>query len=170
MGANISKCGKYRYLLWREFNDIFADDKVMTFIMLNPSTADADTDDPTIRRCIAFAKRHKCNYLQVINLFAFRATDPKELKYCEDPVGPDNKEAFRDAIINCHNPDYKGIFVCAWGNHGTYMRQDETALGWLEEYGIPVYCLGLSKDGNPKHPLYLKADSELIIYEKQKRE
>jgi hypothetical protein len=170
MSAKISKCGKYRYNLWRSIlddNGYPISEKTMVFVMLNPSTADAELDDPTIRRCKDFAKRHNCGHLHVVNLFAYRATSPKELKLCDNPEGDENLEAVKRAVEDCFYPiTDRGIVVCAWGNHGTYMQQDETVLGWITEYGITPHCLGVTKAGNPKHPLYLKADSRLMLFEK----
>ena len=168
-GADISLCGKYRYRLWREWRATHArknwrwygakdgngreigEPKACVFVMLNPSTADGKADDPTIRKCIGFAKRWNYERLEVLNLFAYRATDPRALlalTHDADPVGLRNSEVF----ANLHNDDY-GMLVCAWGAHGSHLGQDETVLGWLQENR--TYVLGLTKDGSPRHPLYV---------------
>lgn len=181
-GASISRCGRYRYRLWREWRlhpepaqwDMWTDGgrpvldgagvqlgepKVCIFVMLNPSTADGDVDDPTIRRCVAFARRWGFDRLEVLNLFAFRATDPRALLRLndnDDAVGPENREAFRDVLFP---PRLVGKIVCAWGAHGGYLGQDETVLGWLD--GYERFALGLTKEGHPRHPLYVPTSAEL---------
>jgi len=157
--AIISDCGKYRYRLSRKWGE----GKACLFIMLNPSTADADRDDPTIRRCLGFARSWGCEQLYVVNLFAVRATDPKDMKLASDPVGVDNMRHIKetaDLVTHQHvmEPDKKGIVVCAWGGNGSYMGQSETVLGWLESEGVTPMYLALTNAGQPKHPLYLKSD------------
>lgn len=161
-GAVLSACERYRYVLWREIPDQYGPPCV--FVMLNPSTADASENDPTIRRCIGFARSWGCRRLYVINLFAYRATKPDGMKAARDPVGMKNKE-WIDQIVEyaTTNPDPdmpQGPIVCAWGNHGSYQAQDEQTLGWLDALGVDPVCLGITKDGHPKHPLYLKADTK----------
>lgn len=162
MSAVISECGKYRYFLEREITDIFGhlvSDKIMTFIMLNPSTADANIDDPTIRRCKAFAERSSCGRMYVVNLFAIRSPSPKVLQETSDPEGPDNYKWVKHAV------EHDGPIVCAWGTHGAYLDQDKTMMGWLyHSFARDPFCLGLTKDGHPKHPLYLRKDSPLLPY------
>lgn len=158
--AVISPCGKYRYVLRRQWNG----QPCCTFIMLNPSTADASLDDPTIRRCIGFAKKWGCGSLQVLNLFAVRTPSPLEMRKADDPVGPDNRDAFEQALQYMDKDD--GPIICAWGANGDYMEQDLQVLGWLDELLLDHYpeCLGITKEGHPKHPLYLSADSQRIPY------
>lgn len=135
------------------------DPKRCVFVMLNPSTADGNEDDPTIRRCVNFAKQWGFDRLEVVNLFAYRATDPKQMLAVSpdiDPVGFENQAAVREAL------DHAGLIVCAWGAHGGHLGQDETMLGWIEADNwcdAPVVALGLTKDGHPRHPLYLRADA-----------
>lgn len=140
--ATISQCGFYRYSLARQWA---AGNAIATFIMLNPSTADAEKDDPTIRRCIAFARTWGCDGLRVLNLFALRTPSPKEMMAANDPIGPDNIDAFRSILSD------DGPVVCAWGNHGSFMNQAEHVLGWIEH--LNPKCLGLTNSGQPKHPL-----------------
>lgn len=151
--AILSNDGVYRYNLIREWD---AMDPVMLFIMLNPSTADAVEDDPTIRRCIGFAKREGCGMIEVVNLFAFRATDPKELKTADEPVGVDN-----DAIIQQAAED-ADIIVCAWGTHGVLKKRNEEVISLLQSIGRTPMCFGTTKAGHPKHPLYLPADAGIV--------
>lgn len=156
--AIISDCGSYRYRLGRKW----ADGVPCVFVMLNPSTADAEQDDPTIRRCIAFAKAWGCGELIVVNLFAFRATSPRDMMEADDPVGPDNMEHVRHAaaVAKGRQGEIVGPVVCAWGSHGSYMGQDETVLGWLQDELVTPMALKVTKQGHPGHPLYLKSDLE----------
>lgn len=151
--AYISKDGVYRYNLVREWGD--ADSPGMLFIMLNPSTADAVEDDPTIRRCINFAKREGCGYLEVVNLFAFRATDPSDMKAASDPVGEENDIVIRQAL------DDADVVVCGWGAHGSYRGRDEEVITLIRNSGHDAMALGVTKAGLPRHPLYLKNDAPL---------
>lgn len=165
MGAVISADQRYRYLLWREWRGThkhenwrwssteaggWGEPKSCTFIMLNPSTADGSVDDATIRKCVGFAQRWSYERLVVINLFAYRATAPQamlRLDHNANPVGPDNQRYFDRAI------DTAGIIICAWGTYGSHLDQDKACLGWL--YDKPRYALALTKDGHPRHPLYV---------------
>lgn len=191
-GANISPCGKYRYRLWREWRlhplpaqwDMWTEDdgspvvdgagkqigapKTCLFVMLNPSTADGDMDDPTIRRCVGFAKAWGYDRMEVVNLFAYRATKPVQLlalNHGDDPVGPLNIDAIRTAMAQQVNR-----IVCAWGANGSHLGQDETVLGWIEDYADflderpEIVALGLTAEGHPRHPLYLPADAEPFPY------
>lgn len=149
--ATISPCGKYRYLLTRDWNHdeesgvTFASRRV-AFIGLNPSTADAENDDPTIRRCIGFAKTWGFNGLVMVNLFAYRATKPEDMMAAADPVGPDNLAT----LENLHNlAEFK---IAAWGKHGSFQGQGDYVKSIIS--GQLCY-LRLNKDGSPAHPLYL---------------
>jgi hypothetical protein len=146
-GATISACGKYRYELWREWDSSLPK---LVFIMLNPSTADASKDDPTIRRCIGFAKREGCGSVSIINLFAYRSSDPKELIKVGDPFG-DNENFLKIFLYQ----DTR--IIAAWGNIPKGLKMPV-----LEE--VEVECLGITKLGNPKHPLYLPSDAKLEKY------
>lgn len=154
MSAEISPCGAYRYILTREIDCILRWNRPALFIMLNPSTADATKDDPTIRRCISFAERECCTSLTVVNLFALRATNPKELLNHKDPIGP-----FNDLRITEQIQRHKmGIIVAAWGAHPF---AKDRAKEVMDRFG-PFMCLGTNKDGSPKHPLYVKKDTPLV--------
>jgi hypothetical protein len=130
------------------------------FVGLNPSTADANTDDPTIRRMVGFARQHCAGWLLVVNLFAFVATKPRtlrdELKMGIDVVGPENDAYLRDALWH---PD--ALAVAAWGaiHHTLRWRVDEVA-----RLAPPLLCLGTTKAGHPRHPLYLRSGTPLVPY------
>lgn len=160
-----SECRKYRYTLWREWDidllsgsadDLRHGEKFVMFIGLNPSTANETEDDPTIRRCVSFSKRWGYGAFCMTNLFAFRATDPKEMKKHPTPEG--SMDAFYLSWIAQH----AGLIVAAWGKHGAHLNQDKITLDFVSKLGN-VYHLGLNKDGTPKHPLYLKSDSRPFI-------
>lgn len=183
-GASISSDGQYRYRLWREWRGThdpknwrwlgakdgagheLGEPKACVFVMLNPSTADETKDDPTIRKCVGFAKRWRYERLEVVNLFAHRATNPKELLrlgHDDDPVGPWNQMHTEKIVANA------GIIVCGWGVHGNHLNQDETTLGWIDGWGVPIVALGLTKDGYPKHPLYLPYDAVPLPFKGTRR-
>ncbi len=124
--------------------------------MLNPSTADETENDPTVRRCIGFAQEWKCGSLEVVNIFAYRSTDPKKLEKVPDPVGPDNDNSILKAA---HRAD---IVVAAWGTWGRVQDRGEAVRRLLES--CDVHHLGLTKAGYPKHPLYLRADTKPILW------
>lgn len=153
--ARISKCGKYRYWLSREWGM----GKPCLFIMLNPSTADAAKDDPTIRRCVGFAKSWGYEKIYVGNLFAIRSTNPRGIFAAPIPNPPDAKEYLR-SMVDCVR-EAGGICIAAWGNHGAYDGQDNVMVEWFREFQMPLYVLGLTKRGQPLHPLYVKANVEL---------
>lgn len=154
--ADISDCGRYRYQLTRRWGD----GPLLEFIMLNPSKADAHIDDPTIRRCIAFAKRWGYGGIVVRNLYAWRATDPAELVNLDDPVGPRNRAALARGDADCT--------IAAWGAH-------PAATGWWNGYPYGwqktvikrrhLYCLGTNANGSPKHPLYVPSSRTPIRWE-----
>jgi len=155
--ACFDETGKYRYRLDRRWGRNRV--KNITFIMLNPSTADAFQEDPTIRRCIGFAKRLEFPAMTVVNLFGLRATDPKALKHHMDPVGEDNDWYIYEAMLD------SDVIVCAWGTHGSLRGRDKEALKYIRDMSYKMFHLGLTKGGHPKHPLYLPADSELQKFE-----
>ena len=146
--AVMSACGAYRYLLRRHWGS----GPTIGFVMLNPSTADADVDDPTIRRCLALARAWGAGTLEVGNLFALRATDPRKLREASDPVGPENDTALVDLARRAHT------LVAAWGTHGVLHSRDSWVRSLLVDFDLRH--LGLTKNGAPKHPLYLRADTK----------
>lgn len=154
-GATISDCGTYRYHLWRVWND---EAPTMVFVMLNPSTADADKDDPTIRRCIGFARREGFGSISVRNVFALRATDPEELLTHPDPVGPENDKA----MLAARSVMLMSRLVVAWGSRIKSPRlkthyQNAAMICQIQE----PYCLGTTKSGDPRHPLYVHGETPL---------
>lgn len=154
-GAVISDDQLYRYKLWREWN-VFKG-SCMVFLMLNPSTADAITDDPTIRRCQGFAIRNGCGSMEVVNLYALRCTKPEHLRDHPDPEGPDNPLWWASAIYD--NPRMEKIIVAAWGAHDRSDLPESKALrGFCEK----AFCLGTTKAGHPRHPLYVHHETPLI--------
>ncbi len=157
--ATISPCGLYRYNLCRYIPDGPVDARSCLFVMLNPSTADASLDDPTIRRCIGFARREGCARMTVVNLFALRSADPWLLLSAEDPVGPDNMATITREI-RYHMT--AGLVVCAWGAHpGSLSTRAYDTIDWIKATGAPLKCLGKTKSGAPRHPLYVKSDQPL---------
>lgn len=153
MGALFSACRMYRYCLWRIWDRETAR---MMFIGLNPSTADEFNDDPTIRRCVGFAKRWGYGGLIMTNIFAFRATDPKEMKAVKDPIGPDNDEYLFS--ISCGKP----LIILGWGDHGEFMDRGMQVIEILQHPNCPdLNHFGLTQKGNPRHPLYLPYDSQV---------
>jgi len=134
--------------------------------MLNPSTADAANDDPTIRRCVGLARRWRCGRLVVVNLFAVRATDPADMRKASNPVGPENHDwvtrAVQKAVAPCDRAD-RGPVVCAWGTNGSHRNQDLTVLGWIEGVCKPM-ALEITRVGHPKHPLYLPYSAKLVPF------
>ncbi len=128
----------------------------MVFLMLNPSTADAEQDDPTIRRCIGFAKREGYGRLQVLNLFAGRATRPADLFAMEDPVGPANVNHIQ-TVVSSDQP-----IIVAWGAHPKAQQAYEQ---FRQIIRFPAMrCLGVCKAGAPRHPLYVRKDQALITW------
>jgi hypothetical protein len=146
--AIISADGKYRYQLSRIWDEKKPN---ILFIMLNPSTADADVDDPTIRRVMNFSKSWGYGGVFVGNLYAFRSTDPKALRHTDDPVGEDNIEHIKELIGVTERVVY------AWGNN-------QKAPEWLSSLVDTPYCIDISKKGVPKHPLYLKSELHPKLY------
>ena len=155
MTAVISPCGTYRYLLKRCAESMAPMKSTALFIMLNPSTADARLDDPTIRRCRAFAKLWDCNGLAVANLYALRSTKPAALWIHPDPVGPENDDYLWNFAREC------GDVVCAWGSNARPERAARV-VNIMRDADARLWCLGTTKDGSPRHPLYVRADQQLI--------
>jgi hypothetical protein len=143
--AIFSSCRTWRYALGR-FWDF--DLKPTMFVGLNPSTADETEDDPTIRRCMGFAQDWGYGGLVMTNLFAYRATNPRDMKSAFDPIGPENDKYLADLSRE------SGIVIAAWGIHGTFLGRAKAVKesGVLGEYAV----LGVTKDGSPRHPLYMK--------------
>lgn len=140
--ASFSPCRAYRYDLTRSWYEGYGE---VAFIGVNPSTADETKDDPTIRRCIGFAKSWGFSGLHMLNLFAFRATDPKDMKKADDPIGPDNDAYILSVANECT------AIIAAWGVNGTHRGRDKQVRELVKDLNV----LRLTKAGHPCHPLYL---------------
>ena len=147
-GAVFSLCGKYRYALHRQW---MGGKNVACFIMLNPSTADATQDDPTIRRCVNYAKTWGFETLSVLNIFAYRSTDPDALHRLSESqaIGPEND----DYIVAV--AAIATLVVCARGTHGYLFDRGVKVRNALQSKGVMPHVLRFTKDGHPAHPLYL---------------
>jgi hypothetical protein len=143
--AVFSRCRTYRYELWRRW----ADGGYCMFVGLNPSTADECNDDPTIRKCMSYAKRWGYAALCMTNLFAFRATDPRDMKGAAEPIGVNNDTTLITLAARAE------IIVAAWGICGTHIERDRAVCKILPQ----LYALHITKDGHPGHPLYLRGDA-----------
>lgn len=144
--AVFSDCERYRYLLTRVWAP---EGRRVLFIMLNPSTADEVKNDPTVERCERRARALGFGAFRVCNIFAFRATDPKVMRAERNPVGSGNDAAI---VESC---DWADQVICAWGTHGAHLDRGAHVIRLLREREIAAYHLGLSKEGHPKHPLYI---------------
>lgn len=158
--AEFSSCRNWRYTLHREW----ADGQCVGFLMFNPSTADENLDDPTIRKCRGFALRWGYGRMVIVNLFAIRGSDPRIVRRVSDPIGPMNNYYIAKATQDCRE------LVCAWGcgGHmkGDLLRRPAAVLEMLEQerYSMPITCLGYSADGSPRHPLMLAYDTPKSEY------
>lgn len=152
--AAISINEKYRWWLKREWD---ATKGACVFIGLNPSTADATNDDPTLRRCISFAKKFGCGSVIMVNLFAYRATSPKQMLAYADPIGGENDFWLRH---HCNDLNTK-LVICAWGTHGAHLNRDRFILNSFLLGNSRLCCLGKTKGGHPRHPLYVPNATEL---------
>jgi hypothetical protein len=149
--ARFSKCKSYRYSLVRSWSE--GSGKAV-FIGLNPSTADQRKDDPTIKRCVGFARAWGCGSMEIVNLFAFCATKPEDLKRYAKPIGRNNDRWIAMAISEAT------LSIACWGNHGEFMqRSDKIRDGYPE-----LLCIGINASGAPKHPLYIKATQTPFAY------
>lgn len=152
-GASLSPCGRYRYTLWRRWGA----GTTCIFIGLNPSTADASVDDPTVCRCIDFARRWRHGSLVMLNLYAWRDTSPKALFNAQsvgrcDIIGPGNDHRLR------HYTMAQSHVIAAWGANAPIDRVRDVLRLMV---GVQLQCLGYNKSGSPKHPLYVRADTAL---------
>lgn len=154
-GATLSLDEKYRYHLWRRVSD---SPNVVVFVMLNPSTADAATDDPTIRKCMEFARRWGFGRVDVVNLFAWRATNPKELPRVAEPVGLENDGRL---VERCLGAEW---VIAAWGSNKFAASRARLVTHMLTGTGVHLRCLRKSKDGHPWHPLYVPYATMPITY------
>jgi hypothetical protein len=154
-GALFDQMRRYRYTLWRAWTPNTAK-RFVNFVMLNPSTADEDVLDPTVTRCMNFAQRWGYDGAYVTNIFALRSTDPRELYSCRNPVGPANDTYIEQTAKMCD------LVVAAWGVHGKYQGRGLAVAEALQPFD--PQCFALTKEGFPRHPLYLRNDSELMPF------
>lgn len=144
--AVYSDCKLYRYSLTRVWHK---DDRKILFIMLNPSTATETQNDPTVERCERRAKTLGFGGFAVVNIFAFRSTDPIRMRAQVDPIGPANDQAIADGVV------WADQIVCAWGNHGVHLGRGDQVTRYLRKLPKPLFHLGLTHAGQPTHPLYV---------------
>lgn len=151
-GAIFSPCRRWRYLLWRRWD---RQGDVLMVVGLNPSTANETEDDPTIRRCIGFAKGWGFGALWMVNAYAFRATQPRDMiAQGSGALGPRNNEFLLRTAIDAD------MVLAAWGTHCDGLRESQI-IGTVTEGALkPLYAFGFTKGGHPKHPLYLRADTK----------
>jgi hypothetical protein len=153
--AVLSDCGTYRYELRRSWD---THGPWCLWVMLNPSTADAALDDPTLRRCRGFSRSWGYGGIVVVNLYALRAPDPRQLRAHPDPVGDRNDDHIHAAVLDAD------VVVCAWGGHRVAARRAGVVTGILRSAGthLGVHCLGVTTSGAPRHPLYTPGATRLV--------
>ena len=151
--AEFSICGRYRYGLSRSWND---NKKQALFVGLNPSTADNKIDDPTIRKCVRFADSWGYGSIEIVNLFAYKATHPKNLFTSRDPIGPENDYWIKKAYTR------SDIAIACWGSFGSFQERSTKVAADL----VKLHCLAINNDEEPTHPLYLSANLKPIPYAK----
>ena len=149
--ALYSPCCSYRYSLTRIWD---ANGPKALFVMLNPSTATEVQNDPTVERCERRARALGYGAFRVTNIFAFRATDPKVMRAQPDPVGPANDAALADGAF------WADRIICAWGSHGVHLDRGRQVEALLRATAHPLWHLGLTQGGQPKHPLYIGYDRQ----------
>jgi hypothetical protein len=156
-GATFSPCRRWRYLLWRRWD---ASQPVANFLMLNPSTADEVKLDPTCARARDYAERWGFGSLYVTNIFAWRATDPEDMKAAQDPIGKGNNAAIVRAAKEA------ALVVCAWGNHGEFLQRSSRVKALLKKNQINLHALRVNANGEPAHPLYLPSRLRAVPLQK----
>ena len=150
-GAVFDATGQYRYHLWRVWDDALPQ---VAFVLLNPALADATRDDPTLRRCLGFARAWGCGRLDVVNLFAYRTPSPAVLRRAPDPIGPDNDAVLVEVARQADR------VVVGWGNGGRWLGRDGAVRRLLDPLNLA--CLGLTSLGQPRHPLYVRSSSPYL--------
>jgi len=154
--ATYSGCERYRYALTRTWDP---QGKGVLFVMLNPSKATEVQNDPTVERCERRARALGFGAFRVTNIFAWRDTDPFGMRKAADPVGPDNDRAILDGAA------WADQIIAAWGTHGAHLGRGPQTEALLRQTGQPLYSLGLSKHGHPKHPLYISYTQQPILWD-----
>ena len=157
--ACFSACGHYRWWLWRQWQPQRPE---LVFIGLNPSRADGQRDDPTLRRIVGFARSWGYGSVRVLNLFARISPSPALLKRCSDPVGPDNDRWLRQALLLWADSSDGSALWLGWGNQGAWQGRDQALQTFLavNAVGRSVLALGLTAQGQPRHPLYAPAATQ----------
>lgn len=153
--AVYSDCERYRYALTRTWDT--SKERVL-FIMLNPSKATEVQNDPTVERCERRARALGFGAFRVTNIFAWRETDPAKMRKNQDPVGPDNDAILRDSVT------WADRIIAAWGTHGAHLNRGPGVASLLAATGQPLHHLGLTKDGHPKHPLYISYRQQPMLW------
>lgn len=156
MGAEFSPCRRWRYTLWRIWDE---SKPYCAFIGLNPSTATETENDPTVSRCINYARDWGFGGMYMLNIFAWRATDPNDMKAADEPVGAENDIAIVKVAKNA------GLVICAWGNHGSYRNRSASVRRLLKQEGVVPHCLVITGSGEPGHPLYLRSDCKPVKFD-----
>lgn len=154
--AIYSDCERYRYALTRTWD---AQGKRVLFVMLNPSKATEVQNDPTVERCERRARALGFGAFQVTNIFAWRDTDPFQMRKAAEPVGPENDKVIRDGAA------WADQIIAAWGTHGAHLGRGPQTEVLLRQTGKPLYSLGLSKHGHPKHPLYISYAQKPVLWD-----
>jgi len=150
--AVYSDCELYRYSLSR----IWGEGARIMFVMLNPSTADEQRNDPTVERCERRARNLGYGGFRITNIFAWRATDPRDMRRAADPIGPDNDAVLTEGAV------WADRIIAAWGVHGAHLGRGGAVARLLADGTTPLFHLGLSKAGHPRHPLYLPYHQEPV--------
>jgi hypothetical protein len=156
--ATYSDCERYRYSLTRTWEP---KGRRLLFVMLNPSKATEVQNDPTIERCERRARALGFGAFRATNIFAWRETEPRLMKQASDPVGPHNDDALRDGA------DWADMVLAAWGAHGDHLNQGRKTESLLRDIGAPLYHLGLTKQGHPRHPLYISYATQPMVWAKR---
>jgi hypothetical protein len=154
--AIYSDCERYRYALTRTWDDA---GKRALFVMLNPSTATEVQNDPTVERCERRSRALGFGAFRVTNIFAWRDTDPRNMRAAEDPVGPKNDATIKDGA------DWADTVIAAWGTHGTHRSRGTVVESLLRKTPHPLFSLGLTKHGHPKHPLYIAYTQQPVLWD-----
>lgn len=153
--AVYSDCERYRYLLTRTWDA--AGPKAL-FVMLNPSTATEQQNDPTVERCERRARALGFGAFRVTNIFAWRDTDPRQMRAADDPVGPANDDSIAQSAV------WADVIIAAWGTHGAHLERGPAVEALLRATGRPLHVLGLTQAGHPQHPLYIGYDRQPVAW------